>query len=227
MAGRPLKRARLNPRRTLRRDAVMTVEDGTISQPSAGFKLGQFWMVVTLFDPQILRGHPGGGEYNEWNEEQYRWYEGNVLGGVWIRWDSEEDYFLKEKPGVVEFLAAGSGYGPDLLEVAASVAEVPLVLDWQSTKEAAELFKHYGGSVSPNAARHVFRRVPLTKPLDDSSHVVKRVAAAAYNRARNPWSGGRYGSPHLPRYQGDSDYLRQDLGKVKADTQEPRGRALT
>lgn len=225
MAGRPLRRARrvlLNPRRTLRRDAVMAVEEATIPVPpplSPGeigtahedrtFKPGQFWLVVTFFDPQILRGHPGGGEYDPWNREQYRWYEKNVLGGVWIRWDSEEDYFMEEKPGTVEFLAAGAGYGPDVIEAAARAAEVPLVLDPKHTWEARELFKHYGGSVPPTAARFLFRKVPLTKPLTDTSGLVKRVAASAYNKL---------GSPHLPRYQEDSDSFRQDLEKVESDT---------
>lgn len=201
-------RARQNPRLSLRRDALLTVEESTIEAPGdETFKTGQFWSVVTLFDPSIKTGQPEGKPYNPWDRKQYEWYEKQVLGGVWARWDSEERY-LKGKPGVVEFLAAGKGFGPDVLEAAAREVGVPLVLDHQATWEAKQLFQHYGGQVLPGSGP-AFHKVKSTKPMQDSIGIVRRTAVASYNNL---------GSPHLPRYMVDGDSFRQDMAKVRGDS---------
>ncbi len=196
---------------------MLTLSEDTVgpdASPDSEFRPGQYWMIATLFDPAIQSGHPGGGAYNAWNRDQYDWYERQVLGGVWARWDSEEDY-LEGEPGVVEYLAAGSGFGPDVVEAAATAMGSFLVLDSKSTWDAQQLFKRYGGMVPPAELRgerwyrpHPFRRVAVDQAMADNRRVVKRVAASAYNRL---------GVPHLPRYRAEDDPFKMDMAKVLGD----------
>ena len=113
--------------------------------------------------------------------------------------------------GKVEYIAAGSGFGPDILEAAADLFKRPLVLGagWHP---AIQLFKRYGGTVTPRGVSHfqpLQRNDPRALP---AKYDVKNMASDAYNRRDLGWGV-------LPRYQTDAARFQEDPAKLAADEQ--------
>ena len=206
--------ARLNPRLRLRKDAVFTHDGAVIKaedmRGGAGrhglgdpYREGQFWQRVTFWDPAVLAGAPPGLHYIA----AVDWASRHVIGGVWAYWRSENEH-ARGAPGVVEYIAAGPGFGPDVVETAANEMG-PLALSPRSTFASRGLFAHYPESIVGSRFRHTFQQVEPTDIMDDAMFDVKIRAAWAYNQGS--------GSSVLSRYEDDDDGWRADMSKVQAD----------
>lgn len=206
-----LNPVRSNPRRRLRADARVRV-DLYIQEGkdwSTGTPPGTVWGVVVFFDPAV--DHHAGmlsreAVYHE--APTLAFYKKMVLGGLWARWESEDSWNAGE-PGIIEFMAAGSGFGPDVLEASAALLERPLK-PGNGWNPAIELFKRYGDAVPPRegiAFTEVCRDDARYEP---GSAVIKFAASDAFN-ARSLSEG------ILPRYQRDNDRYQEDPTKLSAD----------
>ena len=203
---------RINPRRRLRADTRVHVDSFTKDKQSTPLPgpVGGYWRVVTFFDPEVDRDPRELSDDDFWDEDVDKFYKKTALGGVWAWWPSEAGYSAGE-PGKVEFIAAGSGFGPDILEASADVFSRPLVLG-RGWNPANDLFKRYGGTVEPRGA---FRLKPV-KHLDarvgPGQFAVRTSASEAFN-ALSLRAG------ILPRYQSDGDRYVEDPAKLAADEQ--------
>lgn len=167
-------------------------------------------MEATFFDPEVDRDPRELSEDDFWDDEMYKAYQRMGMGGVKAWWPSEAAWSSGE-PGKVEYIAAGSGFGPDILEAAADLFERPLVLG-KGWNPAIELFKRYGGTVIPREASR-FR--PVRRPdsrVGPGEFAVKTSASDAYNERNMGWGV-------LPRYQVDGDRFQEDPAKLAADEQ--------
>ena len=216
---------RSNPRRRLRADARVHVEAYVIPEPkptppgrvagrrwpkAANEQPGVLWVEATFFDPEVDRNSRELSEDDFWDGEMYKAYQRMGMGGVKAWWPSESEYAAGE-PGKVEYIAAGSGYGPDILEGAATLMQRPLVLG-RGWNPAIELFKRYGGTVVP---REASRFQPVRRPdsrVGPGAFAVKNAATEAYN-------SGILSEGILPRYQTDGDRYAEDAAKLAADEQ--------
>jgi hypothetical protein len=202
---------RLNPRRKLRRDALVLYETEVQARKSSGDSTpaGTFWARVAFFDSEIDRAH---GELSEsavfHDRDLYKRYRSMVMGGLYAYWTSEED-FDAGKPGTVEYIAAGSGFGPDVLEESANIIGRPLTLG-RGWNPAIVLFDRYGGTVRPSGVS-TFRSVQH----DDARFLpgiwaIKHAASDAFNE-------GLLSAGILPRYQKDDDRYLEDPSKLRND----------
>ena len=216
---------RSNPRRRLRSDARVHVEAYVVPErpPTPPGRLpgnpwpkpehgqpGVYWVEATFFDPEVDRDPRELAEDDFWDDEMYKAYQRMGMGGVKAWWPSESAYAAGE-PGKVEFIAAGSGFGPDILEGAAELMQRPLVLG-KGWNPAIELFKRYGGTVVP---REASRFKPVRRPdsrVGPGEFAVRTSASDAYNE-------GRLSAGILPRYQMDDDRFSEDPAKLAADEQ--------
>lgn len=200
-----------NPRRRLRSDVRVDLTSSVQSKSSWSLPTppGTFWVTVTFFDPQIDSVQREMTEDEVYDREgAYAFYSKLSLGGVWAWWPSEKAYEGGEA-GTVEFIAAGSGYGPDILEAAADLIGRPLVLG-KGWNPAIDLFNRYGGTVRP---RGVFRFPEVQHPdarVGPGEFAVKTAAADAYN-------AGLLSAGILPRYRLDSDRYQEDHAKLAED----------
>ena len=215
---------RNNPRRRLRADARVYVDYFTIEQPQprperslswGGTKPiheqpGVYWMRATFYDPEVDRDPREFEEDDFWDVATDKFYKKTTLGGVWAWWPSEAEWAAGQ-PGTVEYIAAGNGFGPDILEAAADLFERPLVLG-KAWSAAINLFKRYGGAVAPKGG---FRFLPVQRRdarFYSGLFAIKTAASDAYNL--RDWSAGI-----LPRYQMDGDRYAEDAAKLAADEQ--------
>jgi hypothetical protein len=207
---------RSNPRRRLRADARVHVEAYVIPEPKKPWpkpehgKPGVYWVEATFFDPEVDRDPRELSEDDFWDDEMYKAYQRMGMGGVKAWWPSEAAWASGE-PGRVEYIAAGNGFGPDILEGAAELVQRPLVLG-KGWNPAIELFKRYGGTAVP---RQVSRFQPVRRPdsrVGPGEFAVKTSASDAYN-------SGLLSSGILPRYQMDGDRFSEDPAKLAADEQ--------
>jgi hypothetical protein len=172
-------------------------------------KPGVVWMEVTFYDPEVDSDPRQLSKADVLYDDAAKlFYRKMGMGGVKAWWPSEAAWSSGE-PGKVEYIAAGSGFGPDILEAAADLFERPLVLGtgWYP---AVELFKRYGGTVTPRGVPHfqpLQRHDPRAWP---AKYDVKNMASDAYN-------GRDMGLGVLPRYQMDGDRFREDPAKLDAD----------
>lgn len=205
-AARP---AKINPRLTIRPDAVLRVD--TWSEPPPR-RRGEpapdvlpVWSVVTLFDP-CIESMPIEPE-QLMDSELYTRLASLAIGGAWVTWPSEAAWKAGQ-PGVVEFLASGQGFGPDIIEIVASATGHPLILG-NAVSRARRLFDRNGGAIQPSSKANLFRRAcGEDARYAPGENLVKRVAAGAYNGND---------SAVLPRYRKAMDRFTEDPGKVQQD----------
>jgi len=209
---RPLRvNPRLNPQRRLRQDARVLfrrqIQDVNMwDEPTPE---GTFWLYVTFFDPAIdndSRKLTTADVYH--NEDAEDLYRSMALGGVRAHWTSENAY-LNGEPGVVEYLAAGNGFGPDIVEEAATIMRRPLVLG-QGWSPAIRLFERYGGKVSPRTGSNLKAVTHCDARTGPGFAAVKWAASDAYNN-RDSAAG------ILPRYRKSGDRWAEDPAKLDAD----------
>lgn len=166
--------------------------------------------VATFYDPEVDRDRREFEQDDFWDEGTDKFYKRMGMGGVWAWWPSQAGWAAGQ-PGTVEYIAAGNGFGPDILEAAADLFERSLVLGkgWSPT---IALFKRYGGAVAPKGD---FRFLPVQRPdarLYSGMFAVKTAASDAYN-SRD------YSEGILPRYQTDENRSVEDPAKLAADEQ--------
>ena len=216
---------RSNPRRRLRADARVHVEAYVIPEAKptppgrvagkpwpkdASEQPGVFWMEVTFFDPEVDREPRELSDDDFWGGDAYNVYKRMGMGGVWAWWPSEAAWTSGET-GKVEYIAAGSGFGPDILEGSAELMKRPLVLG-KGWNPAIDLFRRYGGTVTP---RGISRFLPVQRSdsrVGPGSFAVRSSASDAYN-------SGTLSAGILPRYQSDADRYVEDPAKLAADEQ--------
>ena len=216
---------RSNPRRRLRADARVHVEAYVIPEPkptppgrvagkpwpkAANEQPGVMWVEATFFDPEVDREPRELSDDDFWGGDAYNVYRRMGMGGVKAWWPSEAAWTSGE-PGKVEYIAAGSGFGPDILEGAAELMKRALVLG-RGWNPAIDLFNRYGGTVVPGGAS---RFLPVRRPdarVGPGSFAVKSSASDAYN-------SGLLSAGILPRYQMDGDRFSEDPAKLAADEQ--------
>ena len=213
---------RSNPRRRLRADARVHVDSFTIEKPKRQANQswggprpiyeqpGAYWMRATFYDPEVDRDPREFEQDDFWDEGTDKFYKRMGMGGVWAWWPSQAGWAAGQ-PGTVEYIAAGNGFGPDILEAAADLFERSLELGkgWSPT---IALFKRYGGAVAPKGD---FRFLPVHRPdarLYSGMFAVKTAASDAYN-SRD------YSEGILPRYQTDGNRSVEDPAKLAADEQ--------
>ena len=221
----PPKMTRSNPRRRLRSDARVRIDLYKLPQPPPSTsrvpeiewetadheKPGVVWMEATFYDPEVDRDpRQLSREDVLYDDAAKLFYSKMGMGGVKAWWPSEAAWASGE-PGKVEYIAAGSGFGPDILEAAADLFKHPLVLGagWHP---AIQLFKRYGGTVTPRGVSHFHplqRDDPRALP---AKYDVKNMASDAYNRRDLGWGV-------LPRYQMDAARFQEDPAKLAADEQ--------
>ena len=209
---RPLRvNPRLNPRRKLRRDARVLFEEKTQTRKTWAevTPAGTFWMYVTFFDPAI-DNDPRELETDDVYHKDgvHGLYQSMALGGVRACWTSEQSYNAGE-PGVVEYIAAGNGFGPDILEESATIMARPLVLG-RGWNPAIELFDRYGGQVTPRSTSNLM-------PVEHYDARVGPGVAAVKSAASDAYSNRDMGSGILPRYRKSDDRWTEDPAKLDAD----------
>jgi len=174
-------------------------------------KPGVVWMEVTFYDPEVDSDPRQLSKADVLYDDAAKlFYRKMGMGGVKAWWPSEAAWSSGE-PGKVEYIAAGSGFGPDILEAAADLFERSLVLG-KGWYPAVELFKRYGGTVTPRGV-HQFQLLQRHDPRAlPAKYDVKNMASDAYNERNMGWGV-------LPRYQVDGDRFREDPAKLAADEQ--------
>jgi hypothetical protein len=195
----------------LRRDALVLFEDEVQERRtwSERTPAGTYWMHVTFFDPAI-DNDPRDLETDDvyHNDHLYHLYQSMALGGVRAYWTSKQAYRDGE-PGVVEYIAAGSGFGPDILEESANIIGRPLKLG-RGWNPAIVLFDRYGGTVHPRQASTRAGVVHDDVRYAPGIGAVKSAASDAFNE-------GVLSAGILPRYQKDDDRYLEDTAKLDAD----------
>ena len=220
----PPKMTLSNPRRRLRSDARVRVDFYQLPPPPPSTsrvpeiewetadheKPGVVWMEVTFYDPEVDRDPRQLSKEDVYHDDAAKlFYSKMGMGGVKAWWPSEAAWASGE-PGKVEYIAAGSGFGPDILETAADLFKHPLVLG-RGWRPAIELFKRYGGTVTPRAVPPKFQPLERSDPRSSPARFdVKYMASDAYNSRDS-------GSGVLPRYRMDGDRFREDPAKLAAD----------
>lgn len=201
---------RRNPRLSIRPDAVLRTDIWSEppprrrGQPPAAETL-PVWAVVTLFDP-VIESMPTAPE-QLMDSSLYTRLASMAIGGAWIVWNSEAEW-QAGKPGTVEFLAAGHGFGPDLIEIAASAVERPLVVG-KAVSRARNLFERNGGTILPSGAAVRFRKSQGEDArYAPGENLVKRVAVGSFNGND---------SAVLPRYRRETNRFAEDPQKVQQD----------
>lgn len=207
--GNPLRRARAllnNPRRTLRRDAIRF--EGAAFSPD-GFVM----QYIALFDPAIL-----GPLYNthagvplEYVSRQAQF----VLGGAWLYYPTEAAFDNPQAPATVEYIAAGEGFGPDIIQAVADKAGHPLKLSRRAWEASERLFARFGGTVYPSE-----NPVPYRDERFGSDWALRLQPGmqAIYSSASWGYNNRQEGSAALPRYLEAADpqaQLRQDEDAVR------------
>jgi len=207
----PRLNPRLNPRRKLRTDAPFLATSWVQETKSWSDQTppGTLWVAVAFFDPEVDRDPSTLDKraiyFNHDTLKQYRSY---AIGGLQAHWPSEQA-FEEGQPGVVEYIAAGSGYGPDVLEESANIIGRPLTLG-RGWNPAIVLFERYGGTVHP--------RQTSTRP--EVAHDDVRYSAgigAVKSAAVDAFNEGLLSAGILPRYQQAGDRHREDPAKLDAD----------
>jgi hypothetical protein len=164
---------------------------------------------VTFFDPEVDRD-PSTLDRRAiyFDSDMLKQYKSYALGGLQAHWPSEQA-FEKGQPGVVEYIAAGSGFGPDVLEESANIIGRPLTLG-RGWNPAIVLFDRYGGTVHPRRASARAGVVHDDVRYAAGTGAVKSAASDAFNE-------GLLSAGILPRYQKDDDRYLEDTAKLDAD----------
>ena len=207
----PRLNPRLNPRRKLRADALFLFEAWTQKTESGSDHTppGTFWVSVTFFDPEVDRD-PSTLDRRAiyFDRDMLKQYKSYALGGLQAHWPSEQA-FEEGQPGAVEYIAAGSGFGPDVLEESANIIGRPLTLG-RGWNPAIVLFDRYGGTVHPRQASTRAGVVHDDVRYAAGIWAVKSAASDAFNE-------GLLSAGILPRYQKGDDRHREDTAKLDAD----------
>jgi hypothetical protein len=166
---------------------------------------------VVLFAPEIDEDQQYVTQRSLYDRSRYDAYKRLVIGGAWVMWPNVEAYARKE-PGTIEYIAAGKGFGPSILQLTADVAErsVRSGRTWTASKR---LFDRYGGIVHPSGNAVRFKpTVYKDQRYAPGVLTIRRCASSAFNAGDNA-------AGILPRYQFGAHSTVEDLVQLDADTQ--------
>lgn len=139
---------------------------------------GAYWGCVGFFSPEIAQLY---GKSTLSAADIAR-IDQTLYGGLWASWKDQASFDQGDAPGRVEYMAAVSGYGPDVLEWSAEALGRDLVIGPQAVEASKTLFGRYGGMVRPEGKEFPFQLVRGQQAHAEGLQTVRLVAANAYNR---------------------------------------------
>jgi hypothetical protein len=181
-------------------------------RPGSWLKNGEFWGSCVFFDADSLNAPALENEDDFETDDALKTY---CLGGVWVKWKTPASYQAGDA-GMVEYISAGTGFGPDILELAASYFDRPLRLGrgWASSQT---LFARYPGGIVlpgvPKRLRLVPKRFADADVFDSGRSEVQGTALLSFE-SRDESVG------ILPRYQQPNDRYSVNMAAIEADTEQ-------